>query len=275
MSDYWFAFRKDIFIRDLVRDFLSAKLYFDAILLTYRKTSSVPFAMMNTWVGTENSKGPLWKLKDQCHCLFRSSHYNCTAVEHLFDWTIGSIFHEAMKLKENSYQIETYKPLLNLDTSHYKVDKDILSLIKDHLLVIDNSCKNIPSELSSIRSLFAMAIAHLKQVFLRHNDNILLVRFLLDNKRLLDDVYGKHSFTALFQHFFPGGLANAYLFAAEHCRAHGWFDDASRYLHYSTKQCASSRRLTPPPTKLSVKKSSASQGEHCNEKSKSSRSCRK
>jgi len=272
MNDYWFAFRKDVFIRDLVRDFLDAKLYFDTIILLYRKASSVPFDKMDTWVGTELHKGPLWKLKDQCHRLFRSSYYNCNTVEHLFDWTIGSIFHEAVKLKENSYQIETYKPLLNLDATRCKRDKPSLSLMKDHFLVIDNSCKNIQAELSGIRTLFKMAISHLKQLISRHNDNILLVRFLLDNKRLLETIFGKNSFPALFHHFFPGGLYNAYLVAAEYCRAHGWFDDASRYLNHSSRQRAALTANARSLRKKSMNK--INQGDCTNEKTKGGRSRR-
>lgn len=235
MNESWYALRQDVFIRDLVRDFLEAKLHFNKLQLTYRKTSSVPFKRMDSWVGTEVTRGPLWNLKDQCHRLFRGIQSKSDPFERLFDWTIGSIFHEAMKLKEDSYQIELYKPLLQLELTRYKHDKAISAIIKEYFMVIENANRNLALVLDNIDSLFEKAVYHFKQVIFKHKSNVLMIRFLLDNKRLLDRVLGKNSFSILFQQIFPEGLYHGYIVAAEYCTAHGWFDDASRYLKQSSK----------------------------------------
>jgi hypothetical protein len=242
MKNSWLKLRKDFFLRDLFQDFFDAKIYFDKIYKTYKDSSSVPFKMMDTWVGTEKRNGAIWTLKEQSHRLFRNTQYESSLFEHLFDWIMGSIFHEAMKLKEDSYQVESYKPLLELEVRTHKSDKTLSKIINEYFFLIEKANQNLKDELKSIDELFSKAIFHLQEIFVSRKDNVLLVRFLLDNKKAVEKIFGKNSFTQLTNQMFPEGIHEAFLLAAEDCAENGWYDEAEKYLKNALKADAKNKK---------------------------------
>jgi len=242
MKHTWLTLRREIFIRDLIQDFFKAKIYFDKINRTHAETSSVPFSMLDTWVGTESKKGPLWHLKDQSHRLFRDNKLKNSLYEYLFDWTIGSIFHETMKLKEDSYQVESYKPLLDLEVSEYKYNKALSKIINEYFLLIEKANKNFKKEIKGIDTLFSKALYHLREIFVLYNNNLHVLRLFLDNKRTVEKVFGKQSFDKILKHMFPQKPFSAYVFSADQCLAHGWNADAARYLKKAVRLGAQDKK---------------------------------
>jgi tetratricopeptide (TPR) repeat protein len=241
MENLWLESRRDIFLRDLVQDFIEAKLYIDVLREEHSKTGTLPYCLLDTWVGSETKKGALWNLKDQCHSLFRNRLSKSNLYEHLFDWTIGSIFHEAIKLKEDSYQMETYRPLLEQEI--YKQNVDLSQIVNDYFDVIENARKNLAEELERINHLFSRALLGLIKILPLYRDNILLVRFLLDNTRKLsENVFGKKAFNHIMRSMFPEGIAYAYLHVAEECMQSGWYRDAARYLKKALKLDATNKK---------------------------------
>lgn len=228
MKNSWLESRREFFLRNLVQDFFEAAIYFDRFCNEHQLTGLVAYSTLDAWIGTESLKGPLWNLKDQCHRLFRNNEQN-NLYEHLFDWCIGSIFHETIKLKEDAYQLEAYRPLLELEV--YRLDKTFALIIDEYRAVIENARSSLSDELSRIRQLFEKALAHLKSIFPSHCSNMLLVRFLLDNERLLaHKSFGRGYGKALLSAMFPEGLHSAYLAAAGHCIANDRQQGAVRYL---------------------------------------------
>ena len=61
----------------------------------------------------DRGRSHLFRLKEMSHDLFRNSD-DASYKEKLYDITIGYIFHEAMKLRENMYQLEYYRPQCNI-----------------------------------------------------------------------------------------------------------------------------------------------------------------
>lgn len=241
MINFWLESRRDVFLRDLVQDFIEAKLYVAMLREEHRTTATLPYSLLDEWIGSETKKGALWNLKDQCHNLFRNKGAKSNLYEHLFDWTIGSIFHEAIKLKEDSYQMETYKPLLEQES--YKQNAVLSRIVSDYFEVIENARKNLAEELERINHLFSKALLHLIEILPLHRDNILLVRFLLDNtKKLSEKVFGKKVFTQIVHTMFPEGVASAYLCVAEKCIQSGWYRDATRYLKKALKLDATNKK---------------------------------
>lgn len=229
MKNVWLESRRDVFLRDLVQDFIEAKLYVDILCEEHRTNATLPYSQLDAWIGTETKKGALWNLKDQCHNLFRNSGTKSNLYEHLFDWTIGSIFHEAIKLKEDAYQLETYKPLLEQEI--YQHNAVLARTIRDYFEVIENARKNLAEEIERINHLFSKALLHLIEILPLHRENILLMRFLLDNtKQLSEKVFGTKAFNQIVRALFPEGLVSAYLCVAEKCIQSGWYRDATRYL---------------------------------------------
>jgi hypothetical protein len=213
----------------MVQDFFNAYSYFELICAEQKKNGLIAYHLLDAWVGSEITKGPLWDLKDHCHRLLRNNESKTNPYEPLFDWTIGSIFHETIKLKEDAYQLEAYRPLLDLEI--YKKDQAVADIIDEYLTVIENAYSSLNDELLRIRQLFLKALSHLKAIFPSYRNNMLLVRFLLDySRKPAHRVPGKEYFSTVLSCMFPEGLQTAYLAAAEYCIAVGGHHDAARYL---------------------------------------------
>jgi hypothetical protein len=241
MVNRWFEERKDLFFKELVHTFLESKVFFDQLYQHYRVQKAVLFEHMEYWIGSEIKKGPLWTLKDTSHMLFRQSGSKLTLSEYLFDWTVGSIFHEAMKLKEDAYQMETYKPLL--EQANCQHNAVLARIVRDYFEVIEDARKNLVIEIERINQLFSKALLHLIEILPLHRENILLVRYLLENtKQLSEKVFGKKAFSQILRVMFPHGLVSAYLCVAEKCIQSGWYRDAARYLKKSLRLDAANTR---------------------------------
>jgi len=229
MENTWLSSRRDFFLRNMMQNFCEAAIYFDHLCDDHKLTGLVAYSLLDAWIGTESTKGPLWHLKDQCHQLFRNNAQSSNLYEHLFDWSIGSIFHESIKLKEDAYQLEAYRPLLELEA--YRQDKTFSSIINEYLAVIENAYSSLADELSRISQLFLKALGHLKSIFPSYRDNMLLLRFLLDNDQLFSHkIFEKDYCSVILAAMFPEGLHCAYLSAARHCITNGRVQDARSYL---------------------------------------------
>ncbi len=192
MENNWFLERKDLFFTDLVHSFLESKILFDGLYEGFKQNKPVPFEQMDNWIGTDAKKGPLWRLKDSSHKLFRKSSTKISLSEYLFDWTLGSVFHEGMKLKEDVYQLEAYLPSYdNIDTS--KNASEIEEILREYLTIIDKATINLEAEMESIKNLFAKAAERLKELLVNYAHNGLLIRFLLEHESLVENALGEKS----------------------------------------------------------------------------------
>jgi hypothetical protein len=96
---------------DIVREFLSVDAAVTRLVGRYRSGDLRFEEVQVLYADTEQSA--LFRLKERCHALFRQSSGRPRLVQHrevLFDLAVGSLFHEAMKFRENFYQREVYGP---------------------------------------------------------------------------------------------------------------------------------------------------------------------
>jgi tetratricopeptide (TPR) repeat protein len=230
MTNRWFEGRKDLFFKELVHTFLESKVFFDQLYQHYRVQKAVLFEHMEYWIGSETKKGPLWVLKDTSHMLFRQSGSKLTLSEYLFDWTVGSIFHEAMKLKEDAYQIEAYLPSAEgIKTADNR--EDIEAILADYVTIIEKATKNLGAEIRSIHHLFARASERLRELLANHAPNGLLVRCLLEERALVEQALGRNMLEKIFAEIYPQHPEQAYITAGKSCMRGGWFKEAQAYFH--------------------------------------------
>ncbi len=228
MVNRWFEGRKDLFFKDLVHTFLESKVFFDQLYRYYRTHKAVPFERMEYWIGAETKKGPLWTLKDICHMFFRQSGSKITLSEYLFDWTVGSIFHEGMKLKEDAYQLEVYLPSTEgIKSSDNK--EDIEAILAEYVTFIEKAAKNIGAEIKSIHYLFTKASERLRELLASYAHNGLLVRCLLEESKLVEIALGKNSLKKILATLYPQHPEQAYLTAGKSCMRGGYFIAAKTY----------------------------------------------
>ena len=190
MNNHWILDRREVFERDLIQEFFEAKLFFDSIVRTYRHNETVSFEQLDTWVGTDENKGPLWLLKDHSHRLYRRNSHAGSLFENLFDWTVGSIFHETIKLKEEAYQIESYKPLLELKVNNKTYDETLGGIIREYFVLIERAKENVPPGVHNIEELFSKALYHLHEIIYASRDNMLVLLLLLAEEKKASEVSG-------------------------------------------------------------------------------------
>jgi hypothetical protein len=243
MNTIWLEQRKDIFVRNLVQDFFAAKNYFDELQTHHNKKGSLPYSMIDVWVGRESDKGPLWHLQEQSHRLYRSSGLAISLYENLFDWAVSSIFHESMKLKEDIYQVESYKPLQELGLSDDQAQRELAETIQEYYALIDRASRSLNEEIESIGDLFTKGLLHLRSLIVTYRNNALLLQFLIDNEKTVETMFGQGALQQILQEMFPSGVHEAYILISESCMQNGWYSRARKYLDTAMKTGAANKGL--------------------------------
>lgn len=198
-----------------------ARTYEDFIELYQGQISSgtISFNALARLMGNENSKGPLWQLKDHCHRLFRQS---TNPTGHHLDRVIGSIFHEAMKLKENIYLYRFYGPTAD------EQSQTTAPLLHDGLSREDfrrKILKEAGQELDNLALLFCRANFLLRLLLPGQSQNVLLLRLLLEERGLSRLLWGE-TVTEIFSDLFPDQAEHGYLAAAKSYFDGQWLEDA-------------------------------------------------
>jgi hypothetical protein len=144
----------------------------------------------------------LFRLKEMCHDLFRNSD-EANYKEKLYDMTVGYVFHEAMKLRENLYQIEYYKPnpekvSNSLSETERKIVREIDTLTKKAEIRIKEGVKEM-------KTLIIELMGQLRSMIELYGDNYLLPRFILENEKSLISIYGKKDFGKFLNDLYGDG----------------------------------------------------------------------
>jgi len=226
MIDKWLEERKTTLFRDLVSEYIENRLFFEEIFEIHNKTGRMHYAMIEHWVGSESCKGKLWALKDRCHRLLRSEKKQESILEYLFDWTIGSIFHQCMKLKEDVYQLDAYVPQYERLTNGENTNGNIAGIIKEMEHRMNAISTSLRGELEEVASLFKTADAHLLRFLPQYSDNSLLVRFLIQSRNKFERVFGTQSLDHILTAMYPAGRHEAYYMAGLSYLEGGWYKEA-------------------------------------------------
>jgi len=217
---------KDLEIVEMVKGFLKSALIFAAVEKEYHQ-GDLKFSNLEKLVYTTASS-PLFDLKERCHSLFRYNEAEpCNEKERLFDLTIGSIFHEAMKLKENLYQLEVYGPrYLELEKrlGNPLQEREFLGFTKIKL----RAEQGLKEGIEDLKELFSDVKEQLGELLKEYSKNQLLTRFLLENRVLVQSVYGKRGPEKIFASMFKGGIDQAYWAAGNSYLESQYFDMAHR-----------------------------------------------
>ena len=212
-------------ILTIVKGLFQSQIAFQEIYQKYHK-GALHFPDIEHWID-DRGNSLLYKLKEKCHSLFRSSKKGTFhKKEWLLDLAIASIFHEAMKLRENVYQLEVYRPRYleykrRMGRSTY--EKDYLQQFEK---IISKAKLAVSEGMEEMRSLFQDATAQLVDFFIENRGNPFLIRFLLENQPHLERVYGTKKKKEIFNRMFARGTFDAYRLAAERC-LYSWHYDLS------------------------------------------------
>jgi tetratricopeptide (TPR) repeat protein len=229
---------------DMVRRLLLAEVVFQEIFKKYEE-GKLHFSDIGNWVD-DRGQSLLFNLKEQSHSLFRVGakgpvHRN----EWLLDLAIGSIFHEAMKLRENIYQMEVYRPRYlqfksKIGKTAYEYERDYLQQFER---IISRAERGVQESMEETQSFFKDAVEQLIDFFNKNSKNPYLVRFLLEHQPLLQRVYGNRKAKEIFHLMFKKGFLEAYSLAGRSYLQSGHYDLASLYFSKALKMEPSDHEL--------------------------------
>lgn len=178
----------------------------------------------------DKGKSLLFQLKEKCHALFRATPEETSFTKFgLFDLTVGSIFHHAMKLREDLYQIEYYKPKYQSFANETTHPQHIQHLAKQFNKIIRRAELDFIEGVEEIVVLFSDTTAQLKEMLAQFADCPILTRYILEEEDLVNAVFGDHGVEELCEVMFPGGLSEAYVTAGMSYLDSAHFDFAMTY----------------------------------------------
>jgi len=210
-ENVWLEERRDEFLRDAIQQFFDAYLSFKEEYQQFKKEGKVKFSHLAKWVGTEENKGPLWNLKDLIHNLLDRPH-NFLTHEIAFERAIHLIFHQFMSFKEHIYVLEQYE---NIIREKFKGrDEELSEALKDFKKLMAKIKEEMPEEIESARELFETSAKLLRLILPSYKKNKLLVRYIVENKEIVEKTYGKGEWEKILELMFSKKKEEAYYITA-------------------------------------------------------------
>lgn len=225
MSKAWIKAKAPEFVRDIIRDFCLSWRVLEGQFSQFGRNGQVDFEVLRDLLGEEMNKGLLWRLKDTAHHLFRSKTGAAGLVGQFLDWSVGYIFHDAMKLKEDSYQQQNYAPWFR-QLIREDLPEEEKAVSAELLGVLEQTSESMHREIERIRFI----VAHCRRLFplylAAHRDNPLLARFLYDQDELVREVFGP-DYPGLVGRIYGDRPDHMYLLAAMSLRQGGWIKESA------------------------------------------------
>jgi hypothetical protein len=216
----WFERQRDFFVRQVFADFFSLMLSFQELYQSYclcRTTrrgddtcclliNSEEHSQCSIWnqlsvmVGTEMEKGQLWLLRDLCLQIWPEGGPEQNIEDSLIEWLIGSIFHEAVKLKEDVHILNSYGSSAFWHGGTVPSSSRLTRII-DRKGLVRRVAVDVMRQMEQLALLFGQASNMLRTMLPVLSGNILLVRFLVEREDIVEDLWGEE-LSSVFQDMF-------------------------------------------------------------------------
>lgn len=236
----WFEKRHDFFVRRVIDEFFRLTISFEDIYLVYLECRRGPRAApgaglldgqtgearsrlwdrLTAMVGTESEKGPLWRLKDLCHLVWPKSAEPREKGGSLVDWLVGAVFHEAMKLKENIYLLNSYGPAGPDPLPRQERMIDVRGLT-------GRAAADVVGQMEQIAFLLTHAAFILRLMMPDLAPNMLVVRLLAEREGVVLRLWGE-TLEDVFTDMFYGDAAEGFCTAGRSYLRGQWFPQALR-----------------------------------------------
>ena len=197
---------------DLIKESLSVYDFCTEVMALYAK-SELSFGRMEEFVD-DRGKSCLYRLKQMSHELFRNTE-EASYREKFYDITVGYIFHEAMKLRENVYQLEYYKPQYETLVASDELTALEKKVVHEFDALILKARKRLKEGLKEVKMLLKDLVTQLKDLLKLYRTNYLLPRFILENQKALVKIYHKKGFFELLNDMYEHGRSTLIYKAAQ------------------------------------------------------------
>lgn len=172
---------------EIVREFVLAHRLLRRVSERYR-AGQLAFEEVGELVG-DDERSVLFRLKERCHALFRGErgHGEIEATA-LFDLAVGSLFHEAMKFRENVYQRASYGPKVR--SLRRAAVRDESGLLAEFEKLLGAAGVRIDESLQELDTLLGQTTAQFRILLLVHREDGALARVLTGRCRELAEMLG-------------------------------------------------------------------------------------
>jgi hypothetical protein len=216
---------------DIVRDFLVAHQELSDLFLAFEE-GRLHFEDVHRLVGDDGAS-VLFRLKERCHAIFRASDEGSVPEmrrEALFDLAVGSLFHEAMKLRENLYQQEFYVPRVR-DLRAAGAEEEAGEILEEFAKILAISAARLEEAVNETRILLTQTRQQLRLLMADHRENGPMARCLYEEEQRVSVVFEEGLdglYTRIFGSPFEGFMvvARSYLDSAYFAEALAALGDA-------------------------------------------------
>lgn len=218
---------RDAALAGITREFLSAHRLMRRLFALYR-SDDLRFQDLELLIG-DDEHSVLFRLKGSCHALFRREPERRAVAmrrEALFDLAVGSLFHEAMKFRENFYQREVYGPRVR--ELHDESGEENEALFREFEKILFAVAQRLDEGMHESEALLAQTREQLALLLAEYRDNGFVTRCLIENRADADAVFGEglDSLLALIH----GDAATGHRVAGRSYLASGYFAEAEAAL---------------------------------------------
>jgi hypothetical protein len=221
----------------LLREYVTAHAELRGLFATY-EDESIPFARIRALVG-DDDRAVLYRLKQKSHALFRPHGLATRAVrrEALFDLAIGSLFHEAMKLRETLYQKEVYAP--RVASLRAAADDESDALFEEFDRILDASIARLDDVVAEVRALLEQTRDQLRRLLVARADDRRVTRCLLSRRVQVDATFPE-GFRGLLERM-HGDTVTGLVAGARALLESAYFLDASATLREAGRESGAPR----------------------------------
>jgi hypothetical protein len=210
--------RRPTRILEILRDFVEVDRLVRGLARRHR-AQGLRFPELAALIRDDESS-VLFRLKERTHALFRGPGgvvRGSTHREALFDLAVGSLFHEAMKLRENLYQREVYGPRVRaLQTDAGEESKALFEEFEKMLGAVD---QRLDEGVRELETLVQQTADQLRLMIAELNDDG-AVRFVTEHPEEVEAVFGV-PLDALLEEMY-GSVARGY-----ECAGHSYLGSGS------------------------------------------------
>ncbi len=237
------AFDRQGEICEILTGFLKAKVRFDDEFESWQSVGVFDFTIM------DKLEEELYHLKNRTHRTLRDGEQENSGFiqkADLFDLIIGSIFHEALHLKEYIYTLRSYAPRYNSFAGRKKNSRlDVYTdgFLKHSMAIVNEAETNLPKKAYEVKNLFEDALLLLEDIIKKHRSNSRVIRTLFTSKGVLEKVYGKSGLDVLYSRIYKNGPPEGYLRVGTSFMKDGFQDAAFKALE---KAAGTAKRNNAP-----------------------------